>query len=287
MNPIRALIHSHIYISLAAVFLTVSAEIQLGITPLWHPWLFLIFFATIFEYNFHRLVPLITNKEVLNSEKYLWIRENLTSFYLLIFFSVIGFIGSAFLVKKEVLIVLAPIAILTFLYSIPVLGNKKQLFSLREIPYLKIFLIAIVWSSATILLPVIQSDEVFDKAHVVALLTERFFFIFAIAIPFDVRDLESDKHAGIKTIPLLLSEKKALTISFLSLLLFFLISFFHYQSQNDWFIIEALGLSALTTYLFLRSEKIKNLSWYHHGVLDGAMLLQGLLVLGFYYFTQK
>lgn len=269
------------------MLLTVSAEIQLGMTQQWYFWLFLIFFATLFEYNIHRLVPVITNKEVLNSEKHLWIRENLTSFYLLIFFSVIGFIGSAFLVKKEVLIALAPFAILTFLYSIPVFGVKKQLFSLREIPYLKIFLIAIVWSSATILLPVIQSDEVFDKANVVVLWIERFFFIFAIAIPFDVRDQDADKHAGIKTIPLLLSGKKAMTISYLSLLLFFLISFFHYQRQNDWFIIEALGLSALTTYLFLRSEKIKNLIWYYHGVLDGALLLQGLLVFGFYYFTQK
>jgi len=255
--------------------------------PQWHPWLILIFFATLFEYNFHRLVPLITNKEVLNSEKYLWIWGNLTSFYLLIFFSVSGFIGSAFLVKEKVLIALAPIAILTFLYSIPVFGVKKRQFSLREIPYLKIFLIAFVWSSATILLPVIQSDEVFDKAHVVALLTERFFFIFAIAIPFDVRDLEADKLAGIKTIPLLLKGKKAVTISFLSLLLFFLISFFHYQRQNDWFIIEALGLSALTTSMFLRSEKIKKLIWYYHGVLDGALLLQGLLVLGFYYITHN
>jgi 4-hydroxybenzoate polyprenyltransferase len=287
LKPISALIHSHIYISLGAVLLTVSAQIQLGMKPQWHPWLFLIFFATLFEYNIHRLVTVLTNNEALKSEKYHWIRGNLTTFYVLVFISFIGFVGSAFLVKKEVLIALAPLAILTFLYSIPVFGIKKQQFSLREIPYLKIFLIAFVWSSVTILLPVIQSDEVFDKAHVVVLLTERFFFIFAIAIPFDVRDLEADKHAGIKTIPLLLSQKKALTISFLSLLLFFLISFFHYQIRNDWFIIEALGLSALTTYLSLRSEKIKKLSWYYHGVLDGALLLQGFLVLGFYYFTQN
>ena len=285
MKLIGALIHSHIYISLAAVSLTVSAQIQLGMKPQWHSYLFLIFFATLFEYNIHRLVTVLTNKEALNSEKYHWIRENLTEFYILVFISLAGFIGSVFLVKKEVLIAFAPLAILTLFYSIPVFGNKKQLFRLREIPYLKIFLIAFVWSSATILLPVIQSDEIFRTGHIVTMLVERFFFIFAIAIPFDIRDMETDKNGGLKTIPHLINEKKALAISYLSLLLFFLISFFHYQSQNEWFILVALGLSALTTYLFLRSAKIRNTSWYHHGVLDGTLILQGFLVLVFYYLT--
>ena len=287
MKLIGALIHSHIYISLAAVSLTVSAQIQLGMKPQWHSYLFLIFFATLFEYNIHRLVTLLTNKEALNSEKYHWIRENLTEFYILVFISLAGFIGSVFLVKKEVLIAFAPLAILTLFYSIPVFGNKKQLFRLREIPYLKIFLIAFVWSSATILLPVIQSDEIFRTGHIVTMLVERFFFIFAIAIPFDIRDMETDKNGGLKTIPHLINEKKALAISYLSLLLFFLISFFHYQSQNEWFILVALGLSALTTYLFLRSAKIRNTSWYHHGVLDGTLILQGFLVLVFYYLTHS
>ena len=287
MKLIGALIHSHIYISLAAVSLTVSAQIQLGMKPQWHSYLFLIFFATLFEYNIHRLVTVLTNKEALNSEKYHWIRENLTEFYILVFISLAGFIGSVFLVKKEVLIAFAPLAILTLFYSIPVFGNKKQLFRLREIPYLKIFLIAFVWSSATILLPVIQSDEIFRTGHIVTMLVERFFFIFAIAIPFDIRDMETDKNGGLKTIPHLINEKKAMAISYLSLLLFFLISFFHYQSQNEWFILVALGLSALTTYLFLRSAKIRNTSWYHHGVLDGTLILQGFLVLVFYYLTHS
>lgn len=287
MKPISALIHSHIYISLGAVLLTVSAQIQLGMKPQWHPWLFLIFFATLFEYNIHRLVTVLTNNEALKSEKYHWIRENLTKFYGLVFISFIGFAGSAFLVKKEVLIALAPLAILTIFYSIPVFGNKKQLFRLRELPYLKIFLIAFVWSAVTILLPVIQSDMLFKTDHVVAILVERFFFIFAIAIPFDIRDMETDKNEGLKTIPHLINEKKAMAISYLSLLLFFLISFFHYQSKNNWFIIEALGLSALTTYLFLWSAKIRNTSWYHHGVLDGTLLLQGFLVMVFYWFSKS
>ncbi|MFY9153560.1 MAG: UbiA family prenyltransferase [Prolixibacteraceae bacterium] len=284
MKFIRSLINSNIYISLAAVMLTVSAQIQLGMRPQWHPYLFIIFFATLFEYNIHRLVTVLTNKEALNSEKHHWVRENLKKFYLLVFISMAGSAVVVFLTKIEILIALAPFAVLTLFYSIPVLGDKKQIFRLREIPYLKIFMIAFVWSSTTIILPIIQSSEVFNSVHVGTMLAERFFFIFAITIPFDIRDLEADQHSGLKTIPLLIHEKKAMTLSYLLLLIFFLISFVHYQMLGEWLIILALGISAITTYFFLVSGKIKKWPLYHYGILDGTMLFQGVLVYLFYFF---
>ncbi|MFA5330410.1 MAG: UbiA family prenyltransferase [Prolixibacteraceae bacterium] len=282
---IQAFIHSNIYISLAAVFLTVSAQIQLGMKPQWHPYLFIIFFATLFEYNLHRLITVITNKEALNSEKHRWVRENLIAFYVLVSVSVAGFGVVALLANPEVLYTLAPFAVITLFYSVPVFENRKHLFRLREIPYLKIFLIAIVWSATTILLPIVQSGGTFGKVHVAIMLAERFFFLLAITIPFDIRDLEADRHSGLKTIPLLLNEKGAMYIAYLSLLLFILISVIHYRSHNDRDLLLAMAISALTTFIFLKSEKIRNLTFYHYGILDGAMLLQGLLVLVFYYFT--
>jgi len=285
LNLVKAIINSNIYISLAAVLLTIETQIQLGMEPQLHPYLFIIFFATLFEYNMHRFITVITNKEALKSDKHKWVRENLKAFYLLVFCSVAGFIFVAFLAKKEVLITLGPIAILTMFYSIPVFGNKKSIFRLREIPYLKIFLIAFVWSASTILLPIIQSDSSFNKTHVIAMLAERFFFVFAITIPFDIRDIEADKQAGLKTIPILFNEKKSNNISYLSLFIFFIISFFHYQLQHSWFIIWAFSISALTTFLFLKVKRIRKITFYHYGILDGTMLLQGLLVLAFHYFN--
>lgn len=285
MKAIKAIINTNIYISLAAVLLTVESQIQLGMKPQWHPYLFIIFFATLFEYNIHRLITLLTNKEALNSEKHRWVKENLNKFYFLVFISVLGFAVGSFMAKTEVLIAFAPIALLTMFYSIPVFRSRKYLFRLREIPYLKIFLIATVWSTSTILLPIVQTDIRFSKAHVAIMLIERFLFIFAIAIPFDIRDLEADRQAGLKTIPMLLNEKKALNLSYFSLLAFFLISFFHYQNRNEWFLIWALGISAATTFLFLWSVKIRKMKDYYYGILDGTMLLQGLLVLVFYYAT--
>lgn len=275
------LIDTNIYISIAAVFLTIATQIQLGLNPQWHPYLFIIFFATLFEYNLHRLITIITNKEALDSDKHNWVKENVGWFYFLVFMSVIGFIIAILLAKHEVLMALTPIAIITIAYSLPIFKNKKTILRLREIPLIKIFLISIVWSSATILLPIIQSDIKFNTSDILIMLIERFFFILAITIPFDIRDIEADKEVGLKTIPLMVGKKTALLISYGALVVFMTIAIWHYQDSN--FIILALGISGISTFVFLSAQKIKDLQKYHYGILDGTMLLQGLLMVIFYY----
>jgi len=281
---IEALINSNIYIALAAVLFTVQAQIQLGMKPQWHPYLFIIFFATLFEYNVHRLITVLTNNAALNSKKHRWVRENLNAFYGVVAVSVAGFIFVTFMAKKEVLIALAPVAVLTVFYSIPFFGFNQTLFRLREIPYLKIFLISFVWSYSTIILPIIQANITLERNQLILMLVERFLFIFAITIPFDVRDMEADQQAGLKTIPLSVKENRVWTISYLALLLFFVLSVIHYYAIHYRFICFALSISALTTYVFLRTKKIRSWPYYHYGVLDGTILFQGLMVLLFYYF---
>jgi len=283
---IRTLIHSNIYISLAAALFTVETQIQLGMNPEWYPYLFLIFFATLCEYNIHRFITVLTHKDALNSEKHKWVKDNLIAFYALVFLSVAGFIVTALMAKKEVLLTLAPIAALTLLYSIPVYGNKKSIFRLREIPYLKIFIIAFTWSATTVLLPIIHTGRSFDSVHIGLMLAERFVFILAITIPFDIRDMDADRIARTKTIPLLLGEKRSLIMSYASVLLFLAISLFHYSMLNQAFIAMAMVISAISTFIFLKWDKAKRSSLYHYAILDGTILLQGLLVIGFW-FLQK
>ena len=261
---------------------TIETQIQLGMRPQWHPYLFLIFFATLCEYNVHRFITIITNKEALNSEKHKWVKDNLIVFYALVILSVVGFIVTAFMAKKEVLLTLAPIAALTLLYSIPVYGNKKSIFRLREIPYLKIFIISFTWSATTVLLPLIQTGQEFNTQHIGLILIERFVFVLAITIPLDIRDMEADRAANTKTIPLLLGEKKSLIISYSCILIFLAISLFHYNILNQGFIAMAMVVSALSTFVFLKWDTAKHYSLYHYAILDGTIILQGLLVIGFY-----
>jgi 4-hydroxybenzoate polyprenyltransferase len=251
--------------------------------PQAHPYLFIIFFATFFEYNLHRLITVITNPLALESDKHKWVKDNRKFFYSIVIISLTGFIISIALAKREVICTLAPIALITLFYSLPLFKHDIFLFRLREIPLLKIFLISFVWSAITILLPIIQSGLPYDRMHVTLMFIERFLFIFAITIPFDIRDIAIDQPSGLKTIPILLGEKRSLIMSNMALILFIGLCVFHYAALNEWFLLVALTFSAFTTLFFINNQQLKQTAYYHYGLLDGTMLLQGLLVLLFHY----
>jgi len=280
------IINTNIYISLAAVFLTLATQVQLGMKPQFHPYLFIIFFATIFEYNLHRLITIITNPKALEDDKHSWVKKNLKSFYILVAVSIIGFVITAFLAKKIVLITLLPFGIITLFYSLPVFKTKRTIFRLREIPCLKIFLIAFVWAATTILLPILQLGNSYNRWHIITMMLERFIFVFAITIPFDIRDMKSDEKTGLQTIPLIIGEKKSILVANIYLLLFLVLCIFHYYNTDFAFILPAFIISAITTVFFINSERLKKIIHYHYFVLDGAMLLQGILVLLGYYLAQ-
>ena len=161
--------------------------------PQLHPYIFLIFFATLFDYNLHRFITVITNKEALNTDKHIWVKKNLRLFYWLVAISVIGFLGTVAIADKKVLITLAPIALVTVFYSIPIFKNNKGIFRLREIPFVKIFLISFVWSSTTILLPLIQSEISYNKENILAILLGRFLFL----------NMEPRRHLGQRMVKML------------------------------------------------------------------------------------
>ena len=286
MKILHFIISWHISLAIAAVLLTVSAQIQLGLKPQWQPWLFLIFSGTLFEYNRHRIVILFFQGGALNSGKYELIRKNQKKLFFTALILGIAFVAEALSTKTEVLLAFILLGFLTLFYSGLGFGNKKHHYKLREIPYLKIFLITSIWSVSTILLPVIQAGNEIFTTNVILLFAERFLFIFAIAIQFDIRDMQADRHAGLKTIPLLIGQHKAAILSFLTLAASLFFSVFHYPNQNDWFILWALCISTAITYLFLKLHFFRKRIRYYYQVLDGALLLQGILVLAFYFLNQ-
>ncbi|MEO6305277.1 MAG: UbiA family prenyltransferase, partial [Bacteroidia bacterium] len=127
------------------------------------------------------------------------------------------------------------------------------------------------------------SGVTYDRWHVITMLLERFIFVFAITIPFDIRDMRSDEEAGLQTIPIIIGEKRAMILANIYIFLFLVICFFHYFNTNLAFTLPAFFISAITTFLFINNKRIQNTNYYHYFVLDGTMLLQGLLVCLCYY----
>ena len=278
MKALGFIIHSNILIALAALALTLATQVQLGMKPQAHAYLAVIFLATLFDYNLHRYLTLYNKPEAVKNDKLKWAKEHLNIFIALIISSFGGLVVVLFYVKTAILYLLVPLALLSFFYSFPFPGKQKRNFRLLKITGMKTFLIALVWTGATVLMPVLFADKPFDHLQIVLLFAERFTFIFAIAIPFDIRDMETDSLASLSTIPIVYGEKNAMIISNIALLLSLSIASFHYQDMKMAFILPAYVFSIATTFIFINTKSIKNMTFYHHGILDGSILLQGILI---------
>ena len=89
------------------------------------------FFATLFTYNLPRLIAVATNKKNLNSVNNSRSKDNQRILYILVFISGVGFIGSVFMAKKEVLLTLMPLGAITLFYSMPIIRNGKRVYKIK------------------------------------------------------------------------------------------------------------------------------------------------------------
>jgi 4-hydroxybenzoate polyprenyltransferase len=85
------------------------------------------------------------------------------------------------------------------LYSWPIWPWRGRARALREVPLLKGFLIATVWTAVTVGLPVLLLQQ--PAAAAAGLFGQRFCLIMVITIVFDIRDYGRDRRAGTRTFP--------------------------------------------------------------------------------------
>jgi len=279
MRAVKFLIEENLLLSFAAVFLAAATTVQLGLKPQVNPALSVLFFGTFLFYNINRIRSNWSLRHERNPNVSIN-RKNI--FDLLVGISIVGIAVSVFYLKMEVLGLLLSLACISMLYSFPTVTGKSNGISLRTIPYLKIFLITGIWSAATVVLPILQSEVIPEKSEVLLVFLERFIFLFVIALLFDIRDMGPDKVAGLKTLPLLLGKGMAMQMANGLLLVFLIVILLHYKNSLH-FVLVSFIVSALSTFVFINSRKIRARPYFHYGILDGSLVIQPLLVLLFYY----
>ncbi len=276
----RLLIFSNIYIALAAVALTYETYALLGGAPRSHGLAALVFCATLFVYNLDRLVSLSREDAVEITERHRWIRARKKLLWPLVGVAAVGGAASLFFVPLDVLWGLVPLGVISLAYSLPVMIGAGRTWRLKDIPGLKIFLIALVWGSVTVVLPALNAGvDVFGRDAILALI-ERVIFIFAITLPFDVRDLERDRQAGLHTLPMTLGPSNTRWLAVGLMGVFCAVSAFHYGLSWAGPTVPMLSNGVLTAVLLWFSNE-SHQELYYVGLLDGTMLLQGLMVVGF------
>lgn len=272
------IIYSNLFIAFAAVAFTFEAQVLLAQNISWHPYLFIIFFATFFDYNLHRLYTIIFYKQALFSEKHKWLRNNLLTFYVLLTLATVGFFIALIYAKTKVIITLAPIAALTIFYSVPYFYRKGKAYRLRDIPYLKLALISFNWTAITLLLPIAQADHDIAFVRLLPLAIERFLFMCAICLPFDIRDMEADRQSNLKTVPLRLGEDRSWALSYWLMGASAVFSLIYHLLYGETAYALSLCLSGFISLWLLKSDRMKQSYLYHYGVVDGLLILQALLV---------
>ena len=150
--------------------------------------------------------------------------------------------------------------------------------NLRTLPYLKIFTISLCWALATVTCPLFLAREIDTFPMVTFLTIERFLFIFAITIPFDIRDMEIDRTNNLTTIPLAIGTRSALWLSTGILVCY--MSFTAYYYGPGPLLYSRIICSLFVLFLFINLKPERS-SYYYTGWIDGSMILQGVLLYAF------
>ena len=262
-----------------------TAGISFELAPLW-----ILFFGTLVTYN---LCVFYTAGTA--SEKFEFIYKKRNFLKIIFFLGFILLVPAPFFLTLNQFWFLVHLAVISVFYTVPIHielpseeilkeeingktteneenSNKKKYFHIpawRNIPYLKIFLIAYVWASATVIFPMLHEELIIQTPQIIALFFERFFFTLAITIPFDIRDEESDNRVGLPTLVNLLNPQKSKVLSvFFLIICAGLIYYFHTN-----YLLHFEIVYIVTVFLIIGSSK-KRSEWYFTGLIDGIFVLE-------------
>jgi 4-hydroxybenzoate polyprenyltransferase len=191
-----------------------------------------------------------------------------------------------FFLSFQLLKFIAPLAFLSIFYVVPFFNLNGKKIALRNYPYIKIIIIAIVWSFVTTALPFLNhSNDMFDyNQNFILLITEQFLFILAITLPFDIRDLRYDLAANVKTIPAKIGVKKTIVLAELLLVVFMILKYYQLNLNHiSYEQFTATSIAFLITGILIAFSSPKRPELFFSGLIEGTMILMYLAVLIFEY----
>ena len=281
-QALDCLLFSNIFIALCAVAQGLVTYQLLGNEPENHV-LALLFCSTLALYNFSILFTKPQRPERSTFRRVRWIFSHYRLMITLTIIAVLCILPLTFFLNTASRILLISLALVSVAYSLPLFSIQDKHFGLRNIPGVKLFLIAIVWSLSCVLLPILELESTIEASITVSdsilLIAKRFLFIAAITVPFDIRDLFQDKTNELKTIPVILGEKNALLIC-QALLGVYLVMLFLFTKQIDSNFLGLMLTIILAGWLIFKSRWKKD-EYYYFLYLDGTMIVQFCLLLIF------
>ena len=233
--------------------------------------LYFIFFASVSGYNFVKYFGLARfhHRSLTNWLKLIQV-FSLFCFLLMCYF--------AWQLELEAQLVILGFGVITFLYAIPFLP-KKMIYdrhkNLRNISGIKVYVIALVWAGVTVVLPLLN-NRVSVNTDVVITIFQRFVFVIAIMIPFEIRDLSYDS-LKLATIPQKIGVKKTKIMGVILLMLFFCLELIKEEtSVNHLLALLIITVISLLFFVFSKRDQGK---YYSAFWVEGIPVYWLLLLL--------
>lgn len=196
MAFLRWIVFSNVWVSLAAPSLLWLTATVLDVSP-GPAWYVFVWAGTLFTYNIQRLFKATEylGPEILGRHRWIWIHR--PALHVLTFFSACITAACLFYIPFKLVYWLLPSAFVSALYFIPTYRSGGRRRRLRDVPLLKINLVALTWAWTLVAAPAL----VFQKppGEWWALFVFEFFFCFGLTVPFDIRDSRHDRQEGTRT----------------------------------------------------------------------------------------
>ncbi|PHN05246.1 hypothetical protein CRP01_17155 [Flavilitoribacter nigricans DSM 23189 = NBRC 102662] len=234
-----------------------------------------VFFATLLLYAMHRLVGLSRAEGFKDKGRYFVIERFQTHIGLYALLSGVGTLWFSWQLPWKVWWSLVPVALISMGYVLPIFGRGRRL---RDFNYIKIFLIAICWSWITVYIPALELGLEYN-IPLLFLFLERIFFIFAITLPFDIRDLEIDRANHVQTIPAVLGVRRSKILAIVALVISAGFAAFTYRldAYSDGGFAGLISSLLITGAVVIITDPERH-DYFFSGIVDGMMVLQFLLI---------
>ena len=167
-------------------------------------------------------------------------------------------------------------AAMAILYVVPLYKGRR----LKDYPFIKIAAVVIAWTIITYAIPVQKISEWSTNWGYHFLMLDRLLFFFALAIPFDIRDIDFDREHSLKTIPNTIGVENSQNLALFSIFLAagFMTMGFDLLGLEDMVRIGILAVYILIGVVIIQL-KYRPGKTYYGWVIDGFLLLYGLSIL--------
>ncbi|WP_378186739.1 hypothetical protein ACE939_00125 [Aquimarina sp. W85] len=207
----RFYINSSIHVAIATCSLVILTQLKFGL-----PWdttlLLFIFSGAITGYN-------VVKYASVSNLYHQRLTKSMRAIQIFTALAIGSFVGSMFYINVHTLLFMIPVILLTGLYVLPIFPKGK---SLRNIARVKIYIIALVWSITTVIIPIEMAEKSFSFLGWVETL-QRFLLIIVIMLPFEIRDLQYD-DISLQTVPQLVGITNTKIFGSILMILFLLLT---------------------------------------------------------------